>query len=84
MIEELARELEALAAAHVHVQRRKDEHVENQEFGREDLAEHGRRLESQRRIAARDQMPILSETWRLRAGFRAAILRAFDLKIIGG
>ena len=45
MIEELARESEALAAAHVHVQRRKDERVENQEFGREELAEHRGRLE---------------------------------------
>jgi hypothetical protein len=41
VIEELAGETEPLAAAQVHVQRRKDDGVENQEFGREDLAEHG-------------------------------------------
>jgi hypothetical protein len=38
VIEELAGETESLAPAQVHVERRKDDGVENQEFGREDLA----------------------------------------------
>ena len=41
MIEELAGEAEALAPAQVHVQRRGQDGVQDQEFGREDLAEHG-------------------------------------------
>ena len=41
VIEELAGETEPLAAAQVHVERRKHDGVENQEFGREDLADHG-------------------------------------------